>query len=81
MIVHPDLSVPPAGWKERRETVAVLRPDGREFEATAQSSLSHFNIREPDVSIDRRWRVTILFQGMASGEVPDGSKMILVCMR
>src|SRR5436190_6377711 len=77
LIVHPDLSVPPAGWKERRETVAVLRPDGREFEATARISLSHFNIRDPDVSMDRRWRVTISFQGMASGEVPDGRKILV----
>ena len=75
LIVHPDLSVPPAGWKELSETVAVLMPDGREFEATAQISLSHLNIKDPDVSIDQRWRVTISFQGMTSDNVPDGSKI------
>jgi hypothetical protein len=77
LIIHPDLSVPPAGWKERSETVAIATPDGRELEATAQISLSHLNIRDPDVSIDRRWRVTILFQGMTSDALPDGSKILV----
>jgi hypothetical protein len=77
LIVEPSLSVPPDGWKERTETVAVLTPDGREFEATAQISLSHLNISDPDVSIDQRWRVTILFQGITSDDVPDGSKIFV----
>ena len=77
LVIHPDLSVPPAGWKERSETVAIVTPDGREFEATAHISLSHFNIRDPDVSIDQRWRVTVLFQGMTSDTVPDGSKILV----
>ena len=79
LIVHPDLSVPPEGWKERTETVAVLSPDGREFEATAQISLSHLNIKmeHRDLSMDQRWRVTILFQGMTSDDVPDGSKILV----
>jgi hypothetical protein len=77
LIVEPRLSVPPHGWKERTETVAVLRPDGRQFEAAAQISLSHLNISDPDVSIDQRWRVTILFRGMTTEDVPDGSKILV----
>jgi len=80
LIIHPDLSVPPAGWKERSETVAILKPDGREFEATAQISLSHLNIKIEDrhlSTIDQRWRVTISFQGMTSEAVPDGSKILV----
>jgi hypothetical protein len=77
LIVHPDLSVPPTGWKERSETVTVVTPDGREFEATAQISLSHFNIRDPAASIDRRWRVTISFKDITSDNVPDGSQILV----
>jgi len=79
LIVHPDLSVPPAGSKERSETVAVLTPDGREFEATAQISLSHLNIKmeHRDLTVDQRWRVTISFQGMTRDDVPDGSKILV----
>ncbi|MDB6110265.1 MAG: hypothetical protein JWR69_2015, partial [Pedosphaera sp.] len=70
-------SVPPKGWKHRTEVVAVVRPDGRELEIPAQISLLHINISEPNVSIDRRWRVTILFQGITSDDVPDGSKIFV----
>ena len=68
LVIHPDLSVPPAGWKERSETVAIVTLDGREFEAAAHISLSHFNIRDPDVESDR----------FVSGhDVPDGSKILV----
>jgi len=77
LIVHPDLSVPPHGWKERAETVRILRPDGRECEALAQISLSHFNIRDPKASIDRRWRVTVSFRSLTKDDVPDGSQILV----
>lgn len=77
LIVHPDLSVPPKGWKERTEPVTVLRPDGRELETTAQISLSHINISDPTATIDQRWRVTVFFYGMTRDDVPDGSKILV----
>jgi len=80
LIIHPDLTVPPAGWKERSETVAIVTPDGREFEAVAQISLSHFNFKMSErhlTTLDQRWRVTISFQGMTSEAVPDGSKILV----
>jgi len=79
LIIDPRLRVPPDGWKERTETVSILRPDGREFEATAQISLSHLNIKmeHRDLTMDQRWRVTISFQGMTSDDVPDGSKILV----
>jgi hypothetical protein len=77
LIIEPRLSVPPDGWKERTETVAVLRPDGREFEVSAQIALSHLNVRDPDFPPERRWRITILFRGMTSADVPEGSKILV----
>lgn len=77
LIIHPDFSVPVGGWKELTETVAVQRPDGRKFEAAAQISLSHFNISDPDASMDRRWRVTVLFPGKTSEDIPIGSKILV----
>ena len=76
LIIHPNLSVPIGGWKERTEPVTVLKPDGHEFEATAKISLSHFNIKNPDVSIDQRWRVTIIFLGKTSDDVPVGAQAL-----
>jgi hypothetical protein len=80
LIIRPDLPVPPAGWKERSETVAISTPDGREFEATAQISLSHINFKMSErhlTTMDQRWRVTISFQGMTGDAVPDGSKILV----
>jgi hypothetical protein len=79
LVIDPRLRVPSAGWRERTETVSVLRPDGRKFEAAAQISLSHLNIKMEarDLSMDQRWRVTILFQGLTSDDVPDGSKIFV----
>jgi hypothetical protein len=53
LIIEPRLSVPPDGWKERMETVVISTPDGREFEATAQISLSHLNIRASETQMFR----------------------------
>ena len=79
LIIDPPLRVPHDGWKEKTETVSVLRPDGREFEAAAQISLSHLNIKmeHRDLTIDQRWRVTVSFQGMTSDDVPDGSEILV----
>lgn len=79
LIVDPGLSIPPAGWEERTETATVLRPDGGEFEAIAQISVSHRNLKTEhrDLSIDQRWRVTISFPGLTSKEVPNGSKILV----
>jgi hypothetical protein len=79
LIVAPRLRVPPDGWSERTETVTILRPDGREFEAMAQISLSHLNIKmeHRNFTMDQRWRVTILFVGLTSDDVPAGSKIFV----
>src|SRR5215469_6039022 len=80
LIVHPDLSVPASGWKERTETVTVLRPDGRQIEAAAQISLSHFNFKMSErhlTTVDQRWRVTVSFRGLTTDDVPDGSKILV----
>jgi hypothetical protein len=77
LIVHPDLPVPAAGWKVRTEPVTIERPDGSNLETTAQISLSHFNIHDPSVSIDRRWRVTISFANTSAEDVPVGSRVLV----
>jgi hypothetical protein len=80
LIIQPDLSVPPEGWKERSETVTILTPAGDKFETTAQISLSHINIRMEDrhhSTIDQRWRVTVSIQSLTSDAVPEGSKVLV----
>lgn len=77
LILHPNFSVPKGGWQGRTETVVVRRPDGQEFEATAQLELTHFNICDPHVSIDKRWRVTMCLTNTTKDDVPLGSKVLV----
>jgi hypothetical protein len=80
LIVHPDLSVPPKGWKDRTEPVTILRPDGRELETIAQITLSHINFAMSQrhlTTADQRWRVSVFFYGLTRDDVPDGSKILV----
>lgn len=70
LILHPDFSVPRDGWKHRIEAVTIVKPNGQPFEATAEFSVSHFNISDPDASMDRRWRVTVWLTGTTKEEIP-----------
>ncbi|HSY19324.1 MAG TPA: hypothetical protein VK815_13355 [Candidatus Acidoferrales bacterium] len=71
----PDFSVPGGRWSARTELVRIVTPDGQDFETPATFNLSHFNISDPTVSIDRRWRVTIMLPDKLSADVPVGSKL------
>jgi hypothetical protein len=77
VVLRPDLSVPNGRWKARADTVTVIRPDGQQFETTAEFNLSHFNISDPSVSIDRRWRVVLSLPGRTKNEVPAGTKILV----
>ena len=77
LVVVPDFSVPSGRWKNFSETVVVVRPDGHEFEATAQFNMSHFNIPDLNVSVDRRWRVVVSLPDGKKEDVPIGSKILV----
>jgi len=77
IVVVPDFPVPRSSWKPSEETVTIRRPDGSEFEAIAQFKHTHFNIPDPTVSIDRRWRVTVCILNTAKEDVPIGSKLLV----
>jgi hypothetical protein len=77
LVLHPNLSVPNGRWKARTDKVTVVRPDGKQFETTARFNLSHFNISDPSVSIDRRWRVVLSLPGRTKNELPVGSKVLV----
>jgi len=75
LLLAPDFSVPDGKWSGQTHSVTVELPDGIRFCTQAQFRLSHFNIRDPDVSIDRRWRVTVSLPEIQKDEVPIGSKV------
>ena len=77
IVLLPDFSVPSGRWAARTESVRLVTPDGQSCETLATFDLSHFRISDPTVSIDRRWRVTIMLADMSSTEVPIGSKLFV----
>jgi hypothetical protein len=82
VVVVPDFSEP-RGWKNRSETVLVTKPDGQQYETTAQFHTAHFNIAiDPaDVwgSMDRRWRVVVRLPDAREEDLPVGSKIMVSC--
>lgn len=54
----------------------IVKPDGRNIEATAEITLQHFNIQDPDASIDRRWRVGLYLTDAKKDDVPIGSEIL-----
>lgn len=77
LVVVPDFAVPPGTWKNFSDIVIVLRPDGCEFEETAEFNLARFNIRDPDVSMDVRWRIVVSLPKGKKKDVPVGSKILV----
>jgi|SRR6476661_3585614 hypothetical protein len=75
LVLVPDFSVP-KGWKPRSETVVIVKPNGESREATACLAVTHFNIRDPAVSAERRWRLVMSLPTMTKDEVPIGSKIM-----
>src|SRR3954470_6250307 len=77
VVLRPDLSVPNGRWKARSDMVIVVRPDGEQFETTAEFNLSHFNFSDPTVSIDQRWRVVLSLPGRTRSELPHGTRILV----
>jgi hypothetical protein len=76
VVVIPDFSIPP-GWKDREETVTVATPDGRRYESRARFNMSHFNVADPEVPSDKRWRVVVMLLDRSKEELPEGSKIFV----
>jgi hypothetical protein len=73
VVVIPDFSVPD-GWKDRTDTVAVTKPDGQQYQATAQFNMSHFRMLDPKAS---GWRVVMLLPNGKKEDLPVGSKILV----
>ena len=77
VVLRPNFSVPNGRWAARADTVTVARPDGQSFQTRAELTLSHFNISDPNVSIDQRWRVIVSLPGRTKNDVPAGTKILV----
>jgi hypothetical protein len=53
-----------------------VKPNGEQFEADANFQVAHFNIRDPPVRLDRRWRVVNSFPSLAKDDLPAESRIL-----
>jgi len=77
LTLMPDFAVPNGTWKSRSAPVVVITPDGQELETTAQFNMTHFNIPDPSVSVEKRWRVVISIPTLHKQQVPIGSRVMV----
>ena len=54
----------------------VTKPDGQEYEATAQFSMSHFRLLDPKAPIDKKYRIVATLLGRKKEDLPTGSKIV-----
>lgn len=45
------------------------------MEATARIQITHLNIRDPDVPLEKRWPMTVWLTDRSADEVPNGSRI------
>ena len=77
VVVVPDFAVPAGGWKNCSQTVIIMTPDGRSLDATARLEVWHFNIRDPAVPMEKRWRLVVSFPTLTKQDVPIGCKVMI----
>ena len=75
LVLAPNFSVPGGNWGDQTYAVIIETPEGDRFDAEAVFALSHLNIRDPEVTIDQRWRVTVRMPEILKDQVPIGSKV------
>lgn len=75
LIVVPDFPVPKGRWTDLEGDVEINTPDGDKFIAAARLTLAHFNIRDPDVIAEKRWRVLLKLPGLSKEQIPVGSRV------
>ncbi|HVU87821.1 MAG TPA: hypothetical protein VHD36_10910 [Pirellulales bacterium] len=76
LVLVPDFSVPD-GWKDREEVVVLEHPEGNRIESRAIFNLTHFNISDPTIPLDRRWRVVLLLPDLKKRDAPAGTKIFV----
>jgi hypothetical protein len=72
----PDFAVP-SHWRNLKAPARVITPSGEVIETVAQFNATHFNIRDPQVPVERRWRVVVTLPEVQKEQVPIGSKLFV----
>jgi hypothetical protein len=80
LVVTPHFSIP-KGWKAttpwRTEPAIIVRPDGSRLETNMKLLVEHFNMIDPEATMDRVWRIVPTFPDAVKEDVPIGSQVLV----
>jgi hypothetical protein len=77
LVLLPDFDPPSQrNWENFSAGVVVLTPMGERLELKADFWLIHFNIRDPNVDMNKRWRVSVALPSATKQMVPIGSRLL-----
>lgn len=76
VVLKPNFSVPKTTGDQSVEFTALIKKASGD-EATMQAELLtvHYNIRDPEVSIDTRWRIEIRLPNASKEDIPIGAEL------
>ena len=77
LTLMPDFPVPANGWKSTSLAIELLTPEGSVMAARAQFNITHFNIKDPNAGVERRWRVVATLPELHKSQVPIGTRLYL----
>ncbi|TKT69071.1 hypothetical protein [Aquamicrobium sp. LC103] len=77
LVVLPDFPSPPSNWRGGSEMATVVKPDGSRLTAHLNLFTAHFNIRDPQVPLEKRWRIVPTFPDLQREDVPIGSQVLV----
>ena len=77
LTIVPDFPLPEGFWENCLEKVLVLKPEGETFEALAHFNATHFNVKDINIPIEKRWRVVVSLPETEKENVPIGSKILV----
>ena len=74
LVLAPSFELPPkCTWVNINETVVLETPKGIKISAEALFSVAHMNIKDPTVSVSKRWPIIVSLKNISKECVPIGS--------
>ena len=74
LMLAPSFDLPQEGkWVNINETVTIQTPEGKNLSAEALFSVAHLNIKDPSISVTKRWPILVSLKGVSKDCVPIGS--------
>lgn len=76
LVIVPDFDLP-SGWKNIKTIIRLETPNGMSKKCQGNFIMTHFNIADPNISIQKRWRVVLSLPKAKKTDINIGSKIFV----